>query len=321
MDFREFLITSCKVPSHMVGYYLNWVSSYNNFRRHNCDSDINDFCTSLKPKFQDWQIKQAEKAINFYIYFRNTFKNTNSLARSECLSKWDNIILKIRGTCRMQHKSYSTEKSYIHWIKRFVKYLGNKNPSDSEENDVKNFLTYLAVEKGISESTQKQAFIALLFLYRHILFKEITNLDNVVHSTQYKKLPLVLSVGEIVQVFAQMNGIYKTMVEIIYGGGLRLSECLSLRIRDIDFPRECITVRSGKGNKDRQTLLPNSIKTDLQEHIADIRKYYDSDRQNKIPGVQLPFALENKYLNAGKEWGWFWVFPSSNFQMIQLIML
>ena len=108
-----------------------------------------------------------------------------------------------------------------------------------------------------------------------------------------------------------MNGIYKTMVEIIYGGGLRLSECLSLRIRDIDFPRECITVRSGKGNKDRQTLLPNSIKTDLQEHIADIRKYYDSDRQNKISGVQLPFALENKYLNAGKEWSWFWVFPSS----------
>ena len=310
MNFEEFLISKGKVPEKRVKYYLTWVSNYNNFILHNSGSDIKDFISSLESHFEDWQLEQAEKAVNFYKYYKNTFKKIKVVQTEEAFDCWEDVMIKVRKSCRFQHKSYSTEKSYIHWIGRFEKYLNSTNPSDASEKDVKNFLTYLAVQKGIAASTQKQAFIAILFLFRHILYKEITNLDNVMHSTQYKKLPLVLSPEEIQEVLFKMSGIYRTMAEIIYGGGLRLSECLSLRIRDIDFHRQCLTVRSGKGNKDRQTLLPETIIPELEKYLITVRKYYDRDRKNNVPGVQLPFALDNKYINAGKEWSWFWVFPS-----------
>jgi integron integrase len=188
--------------------------------------------------------------------------------------------------------------------------LENKEPDAVSEIDVKNFLTYLAVQKGLSSSTQKQAFIALLYLFRNVLFKEISNLNGVIRSSNYKKLPLVLTKDEILLILQQMQGIYRIMIELIYGGGLRLSECLSLRIKDIDFQRQCMTIRSGKGNKDRQTLLPYSLISALKEHFLLVMKYYESDRKNNIAGVQLPHALNKKYPNVGKEWGWFWVFPS-----------
>ena len=310
MDFREFLIEKGKVPEKQLKYYLKWVSNYNSFILHNAGSDVSDFISSLEPQFQTWQLEQAEKAVNFYIYYIKTFKINKVIQPAEITTSWEDVIIKTRKSCKFQHKSYSTEKSYIHWIYRFEKYLNSKQPADVSENDVKNFLTYLAVQKGIAESTQKQAFIAILFLFRHILYKEITNLDNVAHSTQYKKLPLVLSAEEIKDIFRRMSGIYLTMAQLIYGGGLRLTECLSLRIRDLDFQRQCLTVRSGKGNKDRQTLLPESIIPELEKHLIKARKYFDSDRKNNVPGVQLPFALDNKYINAGKEWAWFWAFPS-----------
>ena len=310
MDFREFLLSKGKVPEYQVSYYLKWVSNYNNFILHNSSSDINDFLSSLKPELFDWQLEQAVKAVNYYNYYKKSFKGNTKTQAPEISESWEDIIIKAAKSCKFQHKSYSTEKSYIHWISRFERYLESKNPADVVEDDVKNFLTYLAVQKGIAESTQKQAFIAILFLFRYILFKEITNLDNVIHSTQYKKLPLVLSAGEIKQIFSRMNGIYRTMAELIYGGGLRLSECLSLRVRDIDFERQCLTVRSGKGNKDRQTLLPEILVPELEKHLKAIRKYHDRDRKNNIPGVELPFALDNKYKSAGKDWAWFWVFPS-----------
>ncbi|MCK5197892.1 MAG: tyrosine-type recombinase/integrase [Spirochaetales bacterium] len=162
-----------------------------------------------------------------------------------------------------------------------------------------------------------QAFIALLYLFRNVLFKEILNLNGVVRSSPYKKLPLVLTKNEISLILQEMNGTYKTMVEIIYGGGLRLSECFSLRIKDIDFQRQCMTIRSGKGNKDRQTLLPISVIPELKKHLLVIRKYYDNDRKNNIPGVQLPHALSRKYPNAGKEWGWFGFSRQENYHVIQ----
>ena len=210
--------------------------------------------------------------------------------------------MKFRESCKFQHKSYSIERSYLHWVQTFGGYLEKKDPDEVSETDVKNFLTYLAVQRGLAASTQKQAFIALLYLFRNILFKKISNLTDVVRSSHYKKLPLVLSKIEIQSIIAHMNGIYKTMVEIIYGGGLRLSECLSLRIKDIDFQRRCITIRSGKGNKDRQTLLPQTVIPELKKHLISTKKYYESDQQNNISGVQLPYALNRKYPNAGKEW-------------------
>ena len=310
MSFEEFLTEKCNVNEKYLAYFLRWVSQYNSFILHNRDSGISDFLNTLGKKAEIWQLDQARKAVNYYIFYKSNYDKEKSKNISSP-SNWDDIIILIKESCKFQYKSYSTEKSYLHWIRVFRKYLDGKNPSDVDESDVKNFLTYLAVEKGIADSTQKQAFIAILYLFRNALFREITNLDNVIRSSQYKKLPLVLSKDEVTRIIGRMKGIQRLMVEIIYGGGLRLSECLSLRIRDIDFQRQCITVRSGKGNKDRQTLLPLSIIPSLKNHLVLTRKYYDNDRRDNVEGVPLPYALENKYRNACREWCWYWVFPSN----------
>ena len=310
MDFEDFLISVGKVPKIQIKYYLIWVSNYNSYFLHHKGCNIRDFLDSLKSVYQEWQVEQAGKAINLYKYYKNTCIDELPEKLNTSPSNWYDVRNKIKESCKYQHKSYSTEKSYLYWIKTFEKYLNGKNPDELYESDVKNFLTFLAVQKGIADSTQKQAFIAVLYLFRNVLFKEISNLNNVIKSSKYKKLPLVLSKTEISLILDQMHGIYKTMTEMIYGGGLRLSECLSLRVRDIDFERQCLTVRSGKGNKDRQTLLPRVIIPSLQTHLESIKKYYDSDRNDNIPGVQLPYALDRKYINAGREWVWFWVFPS-----------
>jgi len=310
MELENFLITTGKVPNKQKKYYLIWISKYTTYKKINIQNSDQDYFDFLSEKYQEWQIIQAQKAINLYKYYLNSQTNRKDKLVVSAPDSWDIVEEKIKESCKIQYKSYSTEKSYLHWTRTFRKYLNNKKPETVSELDLKNFLTYLAVQKGLAASTQKQSFIALLFLFRNVLFKEITNLNGVIRSTQHKKLPLVLAQEEIVLILDQMDGIYKIMVEIIYGGGLRLSECLSLRVRDIDFHRQCLSIRSGKGNKDRQTLLPNAVIPALKKHLLGIRKFYESDQKNNIPGVQLPHALDRKYLNAGKEWGWFWVFPS-----------
>ena len=206
---------------------------------------------------------------------------------------------------RLQNKSLQTEHSYLYWVKKFTEYLGNKEPVNIDQSDVKAFLTYLAVERTVSIATQKQAFNAILFLFRHILDKQIDNLDSVIRSKVKRRLPLVLSQKEIVNIFNHMHDPYKLMAELIYGGGLRLSECLNLRIKDIDFQNNILLIRSGKGDKDRKTLLSKKCIFPLKEHIQNIKIYYDDDRFYNRPGVELPKALERKYPNAGKEWAWY----------------
>ena len=160
------------------------------------------------------------------------------------------------------------------------------------------------MEHSVAVSTQKQAFNAILFLFRHILDKQIHNLDSVVRSKVKRRLPLVLSQSEISEIIRRMKHPYRLMTEIIYGGGLRLSECLSLRIKDVDFQNNILTIRSGKGDKDRQTLLSTEVLPTLKNQILDIRKYYEDDRFEDRPGVELPRALERIFPNAGKEWAW-----------------
>ena len=310
MELDDFLLLVGKVPNKHKKYYLIWISRYNTYKKRYPRNNDQDFYDSLSKEHTDWQVIQAHKAVDLYKYYLSSHTNHRREPILAVPVSWDNVELKIKETCKSQYKSYSTERSYLHWVRTFSRYLEKKMPDAVSELDVKNFLTYLAVQKGLAASTQKQAFIALLYLFRNVLYKEISNLNGVVRSSQYKKLPLVLAKDEILLILEQMNGIYKTMTEIIYGGGLRLSECLSLRVRDIDFQRQCLTIRSAKGNKDRQTLLPNTLIPELKKHLLIIRKYHDSDRKNNISGVQLPHALSRKYPNAGKEWGWFWVFPS-----------
>ncbi len=211
---------------------------------------------------------------------------------------------------RLRHLSIRTEKTYMGWIRSYYRFLKGKPPQKLNQTDLKDFLTHLAADRKVSESTQNQAFNSILFLYRHILSIDISDLNDVLRAKRVKHLPVVLTQSEIARLFQYMDGINLLMAKVIYGGGLRLQECLNLRIKDIDFRRHRLIVRAGKGGKDRETLLATQIKEDLVNQIRKDWVLYSKDQKNKVPGVYLPRALERKYPNAGKEWNWQWVFPS-----------
>ncbi|MEP9410653.1 MAG: integron integrase [Candidatus Brocadia sp.] len=214
---------------------------------------------------------------------------------------------------RLRHRSYSTEKSYIAWLRSFRGFVHDKKPSQLTSKDIQDFLSSLAVDRKVSASTQNQALNALIFVYRHVLEKEIGEDElNAVRAIYKRRLPVVLTLKEVHAIFDRLSGVQRIMAMLTYGCGLRLQECLSLRIKDIDLEQNIVIVRSGKGDKDRRTILPESLKDDLITHISEVRGLYDQDRGKGIHGVYLPGALEKKYPNAGKEWGWFWLFPSKS---------
>jgi integron integrase len=212
---------------------------------------------------------------------------------------------------RLKHLSYRTEKSYLAWIARFLTFAAPAAAGTLTEEHLKHYLSYLAVERKVAAATQKQAFNALLFLYRKVLGREILGLETVVPSHLPRRLPVVLTKEEIRAVFHHLSGVHRLIAAVIYGGGLRLEECLCLRVKDVDFARGCLVVRAGKGQKDRETVLPERVAGELQRHLLRVQALHERDRRCGIAGVWLPEALARKYTGAEKEWAWFWLFPSS----------
>lgn len=311
MKFEDYLYIVKEIKKDKIPYYVFWVNLYSKFLQANPLLSGKDFIESLYNEYEIWRVQQARKAVLFFQAYKKAYELDRETVGRLQESTWTDICLQTRDELRLQHKSYKTEKAYITWLKRFIAYTGSKPVSGIGENDIKKFLTYLAVQRRVSISTQKQAFNALLFVFRYIIEVEINNLDNVPKSKTMRKLPVVLSGDEITKIFSNMEGVQRLMVKLIYGSGLRLEECLTLRIKDLDFDNNVITVRSGKGNKDRRTVLPQHLADSLSVHIKKIRILYEKDRREKCKGVELPFALEKKYPDAGKEWNWFWLFPSS----------
>jgi integron integrase len=221
------------------------------------------------------------------------------------------LLDRMRSAIRTLHYSQRTEKSYIHWVTRFIFYHNKKHPKDMAEQEINDFLTYLAVHGNVSASTQNQALCAIIFLYKHVIERDIGNLGNMVWAKKPVKIPVVFNRGEVKKIMQQLSGPYRIMVNLLYGAGLRLLECLRLRVKDIDFEYCQVIVRDGKGQKDRVTTLPETIKNDLREHLIKIKLQHESDLESGFGGVYLPFALERKYKNANKEWAWQYVFPSS----------
>jgi integron integrase len=305
------------VTEKQVPFFLFWISSYHKFCKNHvledCDSK-SAFLKELSKKYEEWQVTQAAEALQLYFYYKEkkSLRKTTLGTKDDGIqySEWKDMEEEIIRILRLQHKSYRTEKTYLGWIRRFAEFIKRRNTTEINVEDLKNFLSYLAVERRVSASTQKQAFNALLFLYRNLLKIEINDLVGTIRSQIPQRLPVVLSATEIRLIFSRMNGVTRLMAELIYGSGLRLQECLMLRIKDIDYERNCITIRYGKGNKSRQTLFTENLKSNLIKHIESIHKIHEKDRKHSVEGVWLSPALERKYPNAGKEWAWFWVFPS-----------
>jgi integron integrase len=222
------------------------------------------------------------------------------------------LLDQVRQAIRTRHYSYMTEKAYVGWIKRFIFFHNKRHPAEMGENEIGRFLSTLATDSHVSASTQNQALNALLFLYREILNKDIGYLNGIVRAKRPHKLPVVLTRQEVRSIFGFLDSSDWIMIMLLYGAGLRLMECLRLRVKDIDFTTNQIVVRAGKGDKDRHTMLPTAVKEPFAKHLDMIRRQHERDLERGLGRVALPNALERKYPNAGKEWGWQWVFPATS---------
>ena len=217
-----------------------------------------------------------------------------------------------RLRCEVRKRNYSdrTEDAYADWIGRYLRFHRFRDPRNMGKEEVERFLSYLAVERNVAASTQNQAFSALLFLYRDVLGITLEWLDGVVRAKRPITLPVVLTKDEVAAVLGHLSGENLIAATLLYGAGLRLLECLELRIKDIDFGYRQIAVRGGKGNKDRVTVLPVAVEVRLKLHIEDVRVRFEKDLKEGGGYVRLPKALRRKYANADRAWGWQWVFPA-----------
>ena len=218
-------------------------------------------------------------------------------------------MVQLRDALRARHYSPRTERAYHYWVKRYIFFHNVRHPADMAEPEINAFLTHLAVREKVSASTQNQALCALLFLYRHVLGRTIDDLGDLVRARRPKRLPVVLTRGEVQSVLAELEGDKWLIASLLYGSGLRLMECLRLRVKDVDFERREIVVRDGKGAKDRVTMLPETLEKPLREHLRAVRRIHDEDVAEGWGRAPLPQALGRKYPAAGREWPWQWVFP------------
>jgi integron integrase len=221
------------------------------------------------------------------------------------------LLDQVRDVIRRKHYSIRTEQAYIDWIKRFIIYHGKRHPGEMAEEEVAEFLTHLARDLNVAASTQNQALSALLFLYKEVLKHEIGWLQKVERAKKPPKLPVVLSRAEVKQIFGHLHSVPKLMAGLLYGSGLRLMECVRLRIKDIDFELGQITVRDAKGGKDRITMLPLNLSEPLRRHLSRVKAQHEQDLEDGFGSVNLPFAFARKSPNAAREWAWQYVFPSS----------
>ena len=222
------------------------------------------------------------------------------------------LLQQVRDRIRRLHYSYRTEQAYVYWVRFFILFSGKRHPREMGKPEVERFLTHLATERNVAASTQNQALSALLFLYRQVLEIELAWLDDVAQAKRPGRVPVVLTRDEVGAVLTRMSGRYWLMASLMYGTGLRLAECLRLRVQDLDFGYRQVVVRSGKGSKDRFVPLPDSLTNSVRQQIEESRRVREADLADGYGEVSLPRALARKYPHAGTEAGWWYLFPSAN---------
>ena len=295
----------------------------NRHQDKNIDLRIRLFLDNLanNQKLPDWQVEQAENAVRLYI---NNFlsgdvsslsPNVESVAENK-LPDYQEVQRKLREVIRIKHYAYSTERTYIEWFQRFHTYVTKIKHKDwqkagADETDVRDFLSHLAVRQKVASSTQNQAFNALMFLFREVLKVDLRDLSKTIRAKRGPRLPVVLTEGEIRKLLDQLSGRELLVVQLLYGTGMRLMEVARLRVQDIDFGMNSVVVRAGKGDKDRVTMMPEAVKELLKEHLSSVKKIHENDIEKGHGEVYMPEALDRKYPNAAKKWGWQYVFPAA----------
>jgi integron integrase len=227
-------------------------------------------------------------------------------------ARWGSFLGEVRERLRSERYAYRTEQSYLDWVKRFLLFVRPKDRSDLNHAAVEGYHSYLALERRVAASTQNQAFNAILFMFRHVLKTDMGEVGEIPRAQTSRRVPVVLGKEEVARLFAEMRGVGLLMAKLMYGSGLRVMECVRLRVKDIDFANSYVVVREGKGGKDRLVPLPVSLVADLEAHLKEVRGRWERDRAMGAEGVFLPDGMALKFPSAGKEWGWFWVFPSDS---------
>jgi len=221
------------------------------------------------------------------------------------------LLEAVRDKITVKHYSIRTEQAYVEWTRRFVRFHGGANPEQLGAPEVEQFLTHLAVARQVAAPTQNQAKAALLFLYREVLGMPLPWLDGIESAKPSRHLPLVLSRGEVAALLCRFEGTHHLVARLLYGTGMRLLECLRMRVKDVDFSYRRVLVRDGKGAKDRVTVLPDKLIDDLQAHLARRRELHRAEVQSGLGNVYVPMSLARKYPNAPREWGWQYVFAAA----------
>jgi integron integrase len=320
-QFGEFLLRARLVNEKAAPHCVRWVRRFlaRPASTEPLADQVRQFAEELEHsgRWQDWQLRQAQHALQ--IYFVNFLRRTDWRRQTETVVSSEDQAAnpltafdELRRRLRTRHYSYRTECSYIDWAKRFFAYLSERQgvPRPRVEPDgVQDYLTHLAVRRRVSASTQNQACCALLFLCREVLRIDLDGLSDIARAKRGSHLPVVLSIPETAALLGAMRGTTWLMAALIYGGGLRVSECCELRIKDLDFDQALIVIRSGKGMKDRSTLLGETCQERLRAQLQKAEAIYRADRNAGLAGVWLSDALERKYPTAGCELGWFCVFP------------
>ncbi len=332
-SFGDYLLKHSMVQPGREKYFIAWMRTYlsneQTFKGKTWEEKLPQFLdmlsenTSIKP----WLVDQADQAVR--LYFQNyhaankpppkeTAAQQNTLAQDyPDRFNGNKAIEDAREWMRIKHYAYKTEQSYLGWCKRFFLYSEQCKGIDQAGNVlvtpqlIKDYLAQLASRKNVAKSTQNQAFSALLFLCRNVLKIDLTDMASNLRAKVGKKLPVVLTPVETKKLLALVSGTNGLMLHLIYSAGLRLSECNRLRVKDLDFEQDLLFVRSGKGDKDRSTVLATQIQPDLQAHLIRVKGLHEQDLKNGFGEVYLPGALDRKYPAAPKEWGWQYVFPSA----------
>jgi len=322
---QEFFRDKGDIPKDKVKYYIGWLNKFMAYYNGSLDNvslnDLKDFGDDLDHQgYEEWQVKQAQEAALLYIekFLKKSIAYTDdknekkSIGHDKPVETWEQAKDIFINRMRLRHYSYNTEKAYREWIRRFIQYTRQNSPLNVKTEHVKRFLTYLAVERKVSSSTQNQAFNALLFLYREVLGQEFGDFRNTIRARKSSRIPVVLTKEEIKKIFAYIPEKSKLPLKLIYASGIRVTECVRLRVKDLDFGNHVLIVRSGKGDKDRVSLLPDFLHDHMKQHLEKVNKFHECDLAKGHGAVFLPEALERKYPKANREWVWQYVFPSAN---------